>query len=148
MTIEEAIQSTDSMRAASFACGMSFNRFKRRAKKLELYNPNQGRKGISRPNESRAKFSLSEILDGKHPTFQTYKLKCRMLREGLIENKCDVCDVKDTWQGKPIRIHLDHINGIHSDHRRENLQMLCPNCHSQTSTYCGKNKGKYGDVVE
>jgi predicted amidophosphoribosyltransferase len=44
------------------------------------------------------------------------------------------------WRGKPISLHLDHINGDPSDNRIENLRILCPNCHSQTPTYSGKNK--------
>ncbi|MGH7660947.1 MAG: HNH endonuclease [Vulcanimicrobiaceae bacterium] len=37
-------------------------------------------------------------------------------------------------------LHIDHLNGANNDHRLENLRLLCPNCHSQTSTYCGRNK--------
>ena len=142
MTIEEAIKTTNSMGEASDKCNMSFSTFKRKAMKLGLYTPNQGRKGAPRPNEKREKIPVEEILEGKHPQTQTYKLKHKMLKSGLIENKCGVCGIKDTWQNKPIQIHLDHINGIRNDHRLENLRMLCPNCHSQTSTYCGNNKGK------
>ena len=43
------------------------------------------------------------------------------------------------WLDEPITLQLDHINGINNDHRIENLRILCPNCHSQTSTYAGKN---------
>ena len=39
-------------------------------------------------------------------------------------------------------LQLDHINGINTDHRLENLRLLCPNCHSQTPTYCGVNVKK------
>jgi 5-methylcytosine-specific restriction endonuclease McrA len=42
--------------------------------------------------------------------------------------------------GKPLSLHLDHKNGKNNDHRIENLRFLCPNCHSQTATYAGKNK--------
>lgn len=53
----------------------------------------------------------------------------------LVENKCAICGL-DSWQGKKISFHMDHINGISYDHRLENLRLLCPNCHSQTDTYC------------
>lgn len=49
--------------------------------------------------------------------------------------------INPIWAGSPIVLHLDHINGISNDNRIENLRWLCPNCHSQTSTYCGRNKG-------
>lgn len=45
------------------------------------------------------------------------------------------------WQGQKLVLQLDHINGKNNDHRIENLRFLCPNCHSITETYAGKNKG-------
>jgi len=65
-------------------------------------------------------------------------VKSRLLRAGLLENRCSACGLTE-WQGQPLTIHLDHINGARSDHRLENLRMLCPNCHSQTPTYAGRN---------
>jgi hypothetical protein len=82
--------------------------------------------------------SLEEILDGKFPSYQTYKLKNRLVREGIKENKCEICNIKE-WQGEKINMQLDHIDGDSHNHLLKNLRMLCPNCHSQTSTYCGKN---------
>lgn len=61
-----------------------------------------------------------------------------LLREGVLEKRCAVCGI-DSWLGQPLSLHLDHINGIATDHRIENLRMLCPNCHSQTDTYGGRN---------
>jgi len=66
-------------------------------------------------------------------------LKYRLIREGLKEYKCEECSLI-TWRGKIIPLELDHINGCTRDNRLENLRILCPNCHSQTSTYRNKNK--------
>lgn len=56
----------------------------------------------------------------------------------LLECQCE-CGLKDTYNGKHLVLQLDHINGVRNDHRLENLRFLCPNCHSQTDTYCGRN---------
>ena len=63
-----------------------------------------------------------------------------ILKENLIKYECFVCGLKDKWNGHKISLHLDHINGINGDHRLENLRFLCPNCHSQTKNYTGRNK--------
>ena len=71
----------------------------------------------------------------------TTNLKKIILRENLKEYKCEKCGIKE-WQGQPISLQIHHINGDHHDNRIENLQFLCPNCHSQTDTYAGKNTAK------
>jgi Zn finger protein HypA/HybF involved in hydrogenase expression len=52
------------------------------------------------------------------------------------EYSCALCGITE-WQNKPIVLQVDHINGVHYDNRLENLRFLCPNCHSQTDTFCG-----------
>ena len=66
-------------------------------------------------------------------------LKLRIIDEEIIEHKCQECGITDEWNGKQIILQLDHINGVNDDNRIENLRFLCPNCHSQTETYCGRN---------
>lgn len=66
-------------------------------------------------------------------------LKKRLITRGLPE-ECALCGSPPMWQGRALTLQLDHINGVHDDHRIENLRLLCPNCHSQTETFCGSNK--------
>jgi hypothetical protein len=63
-----------------------------------------------------------------------------IIKEGLIPYACDICGNDGKWMGEELVLQLDHVNGRRRDHRLSNLRFLCPNCHSQTPTYCGKNK--------
>lgn len=65
----------------------------------------------------------------------------RIIEQNLLEYKCSCCGISE-WNGKSISLELDHINGVNNDNRLENLRFLCPNCHSQTVTYGGKNINK------
>ena len=65
-------------------------------------------------------------------------LKAHLMR--MTDNKCAICGIKD-WQGKPLVKDLDHIDGNHLNNTLENLRLLCQNCHAQTPTYKGANKG-------
>lgn len=67
-------------------------------------------------------------------------LKRRLLQEGILKNICGGCGQPPIWNGKRLVMVLDHINGVNDDYRRENLQLLCPNCNSQTDTFCGRNR--------
>ena len=63
----------------------------------------------------------------------------RYLRE-IFSNCCSVCSI-DKHNGKEITLEVDHIDGNHTNNTVDNLRLICPNCHSQTSTYKNRNKG-------
>ena len=88
-------------------------------------------------NKGVPKKRLSEILV-KNSTTQSSKLKKRLIREGLKESKCEICGLSK-WEGYDLPLELHHINGDHYDNRLHNLIILCPNCHSLTSNFRGKN---------
>ena len=67
-------------------------------------------------------------------------LKRRVLTDELLPYVCQECGQGPEWRGNPLVLILDHINGKCRDHRLGNLQFLCPNCNSQTSTFAGKNR--------
>ena len=59
----------------------------------------------------------------------------------MFGNKCQECGI-DSWNGKDIKCQVDHTDGDSTNNKLENLRLLCPNCHSQTETFAGRNKGK------
>ena len=72
------------------------------------------------------------------------RVKPHVLRRALLEIGvpycCAHCGLAGEWQGKPLVLHIDHIDGNYEDCRRENLRFLCPNGHTQTPSWAGRNK--------
>lgn len=94
---------------------------------------------VSSKNYVGKGYDIEKILEGKYPQYPTSKLRKRLIEGGYKENKCEICGCPGEWNGKPLTLQVDHINGINNDHRLKNLRLLCPNCHSQTKTFGSKN---------
>lgn len=86
---------------------------------------------------------LDEVLVEHSTWVNSNNLRQRLLKEGVKEYKCECCGNTE-WMGQPIALELHHVNGIKDDLRLENLQILCPNCHSFTDNY----RGNDGAVLE
>lgn len=109
---------------------------------LTKFNENN-KEFIRKRNSKNTKIPLSDILVGNSTYTNMTLLKKRLIQEGLLEYKCVNCGNIGIWNGKKLTLQIDHINGVHNDHRIENLRFLCPNCHAQTETFSGKNINKY-----
>lgn len=94
---------------------------------------------INKKQDVGKKLELSEILKENRP-YRSAALKQRLIKEGLKEDKCEICGQLPEWNGKELVLQLDHINGDHNDNRLENLRILCPNCHTQTETFGNKRR--------
>lgn len=82
---------------------------------------------------------LDDILK-ENTIFKSNTLKKRLIVSKLKNDICEICGCKNEWMGQPITLELHHINGDHYDNRIENLQILCPNCHSQTRNFRNRNR--------
>jgi hypothetical protein len=128
-------------------CGGSHALVKLRIKELGLDTSHMTGRGWCKGNKHRdhvtknVEYPLEEILVENSTYQSTGNLKRRLLRAGLLQNNCYVCGCDPIWNNKPLTLQLDHIDGNRCNHRLGNLRLLCPNCHSQTDTFCSKRAG-------
>ena len=110
-------------------------------KKLNIeYKGQQHKKGQQKgPNKYKP---ASYYLGENAQYLSSYKLKQKLIRDGLKRNCCEICGCSE-WQGKELPLELHHKDGNHFNNTLDNLQILCPNCHSIQDGNSGKNVGKY-----
>ncbi|MEU5805782.1 HNH endonuclease signature motif containing protein [Streptomyces sp. NPDC047718] len=103
---------------------------------FRLPSPAGRTKGRRTPEE------LLVVQDGPQPRrVQSEHLK-QALRSLGVADRCHACGTEPTWQGYPLPLEVDHVDGDWRNNRPENLRLLCPNCHSTTDTYRGRAKGR------
>ena len=141
--LREAAKESGSMREVLDRMGVSGNSgsanyrtLKKYAKMYDISLPT-GAGGLGNPKVENEKLFSDR---GVHVNGST--LRKRMVRDLGMENKCALCNLSDEWNGLPIVLQVDHINGKNTDNHIDNLRLLCPNCHSQTDTFCGKKPNK------
>ena len=119
--------------------GSNYKTVKRHIERLELDTSHFLGRSVCRNKPSGRGNPIGHFLKLNGPAITTSRLRKRLLREGMIEDVCSICGRLPTWEGKPLVLRLDHINGNNKDNRKENLRLVCPNCDSQLPTYCGRN---------
>lgn len=138
------LSESKSMREVLDKCGLTTNgsgnytNIKRKIKNLGLEIPVYNFYG---GGFIKQRLSDDEVFC-ENSTYTRQKLKKRIIDGNLLEYKCDECPNIGEHNGKKLVLQLDHKNGINDDNRLINLRFLCPNCHSQTETFAGKNNKK------
>tara|TARA_R110000868_G_scaffold268036_1_gene527274 strand:+ start:1232 stop:1876 length:645 start_codon:yes stop_codon:yes gene_type:complete len=136
--IRQAMSLTRSNQQAAVYLKVSFPTYKKYAKLFKDKNgaslfdlhKNQSGRGMIKPREDDRKFKLDDILMGKHPTYPKDKLFRRIIASNYMPEKCSHCNYH-TRRATDLKIPLlfHHINGNVTDHRLDNLEILCYNCY-------------------
>ena len=134
--IEDAISKTKSMIEAARYLNISRDKFKKLAQQYNLFVPNQSGKGISK----KKIYTDKEIFSNQGCVVSSSVLIKRLKQ--IREWKCDCCGLTE-WMGKPLSLEIHHIDGNRYNNNLDNLQILCPNCHSLTNNWRSRNQKGY-----
>jgi len=139
--IKYAMSNTQSCMAAARFLNVSFDSFRKYAslyvdketgKTLFELHKNRSGKGMKKTPKPKmhGHYGLMDILEGKYPKYNSHRLKSRLLKSGLFEEKCNSCGFDERRiSDYTVPLLLDHIDGDKTNHKRENLQFLCYNCY-------------------
>lgn len=137
--IKNSASTSDVLRSLDYSVSGNSWAYKIVAERMSKLNVTFGKKYKKSSSGTIEKLPLEKILT-EDSDYNRTKLKDRLVQEGIKEYKCEICGISE-WLGTPISLQLHHLNGIHNDNRLSNLQLLCPNCHSQTDNFGTKGKG-------
>lgn len=112
-------------------------------KYIEEYDINTSHFKYIKKNIIRSKPKKLEDILKENINFNTSRLKNKLYDAGLKLRECELCGQNEEWNGKKMSLILDHINGVNTDNRIENLRIVCPNCNATLDTHCSKNISKY-----
>jgi len=104
-------------------------------------SPHRGKRNPIRSAQYREQFPDSVVFV-ENSTYPRHSIKRRIIEDDLIPYVCACCGGEPMWQGKPLVLILDHVNGVNNDNRLENLRFVCSNCDSQLPTYKSKNRSR------
>ena len=141
--LKAAVKTSTSMRQVLVKLGVApyggnYEILKKSIKHFKLNTAHFTGQAWNKGKKLAPKQPIKNYLNNKVP-IQSHKLRNRLLKEGFFKHECSKCR-NTVWQGRPIPLELDHMNGNNKDNRLRNLRLLCPNCHAQTPTYRSRNR--------
>lgn len=123
--------------------GAGYDSLRKHVKRLGLDTSHFRRTGFA-SNFDSPKLEIESYLKKDGPRIANQTLKKKLLEQGIWEKDCCmVCGITNEWNGKPLTLQVDHINGDRKDNTLANLRIICPNCHTQTPTYSGRNMDRF-----
>jgi 5-methylcytosine-specific restriction endonuclease McrA len=141
--LRNVIKTSTSMRQVLIKLGVSpyggnYDVLRKAIKYFDLNTSHFTGQGWNKGKTLSPKRKIKEYLSNKH-SITSHRLRLRLIHEGVFAHQCMNCKRK-SWQGNPIPLELEHVDGNNKNNNLDNLKLLCPNCHALTPTYRGKNK--------
>ena len=133
-SIKEVIAKLTDLQPNSGGCYKTFNQ-RIKEDNLDLTKLVKRRSLLQEKRLSKRRVISKDQIFINNSNFNNSSRIKKLLKMEGMSNSCSICGLAPLWNRKVLTLQLDHVNGVHCDNRRENLRLLCPNCHSQTPTF-------------
>jgi hypothetical protein len=138
----------DALRALGYRpVGHNFRTLQRWVRRWSISTAHFDANAARRRANCRHRVPLAEVLVADSSYMSRGNLKRRLFEAGLKERRCELCGQSQIWRGRPMALILDHINGVPTDNRIQNLRIVCPNCAATFDTHCGRNLPRRRECV-